>query len=243
MKKIWLYLTAFKAKEMFFPTWISIFINPFYFARKHLNRAIYLNAGRLNGKLLDVGCGTKPYQSMFNVENYIGLEYENPRSRELGVADQFYTGSKFPFDDCEFDSILCNQVLEHVFNPVEFLNEINRVLKVKGLILLTVPFVWDEHEQPHDFARYSSFGLAHLLQQSGFQIIKQEKLCTNFSVISQITNGYVFKISQKLPRLARALLTLLVIAPVNIFGIVLSKIIPSNDDIFLDQLVVCRKVR
>ena len=93
MKKTLNYLYAFKKNEMFFPSWISIFINPFYFARKNLNRAISSHAGKLSGRMLDVGCGTKPYEKLFNVEVYTGLEYENPRSRQLNIADEFYVGS------------------------------------------------------------------------------------------------------------------------------------------------------
>lgn len=237
-------LNNFKNSEMFFPTWISIFINPFYFARKNLNDAIKKNSSILSGSLVDIGCGVKPYESLFlNVKNYIGLEYDNIRSRELGKADFFYKGNLFPFNDNNFDSALCNQVLEHVFTPKEFLKEINRVLKPEGILLLTIPFIWDEHEQPHDFARYSSFGASYLLEEAGFEIIKHEKLCTNFSVISQIINGYIFKVSQKLPRLLRAFITILIIAPVNIFGVILSKIIPANEDIFLDQLLICKKYK
>ena len=58
---------------------------------------------------------------------------------------------------------MCNQVLEHVFNPDDFVREIARVLKPGGALLLTVPFVWNEHEQPYDYARYSSFGLRAFL--------------------------------------------------------------------------------
>ena len=65
-------------------------------------------------------------------------------------ADRSYDGKTFPFSDGEFDAVLTSEVLEHVFNPDEFLSEINRVLRDDGVLLLTVPFVWDEHEQPFD---------------------------------------------------------------------------------------------
>ena len=154
---------------------------------------------------------------------------------------EFYVGNKFPFEQSIFDSVLCSQVLEHVFTPIDFLNEINRVMKDGGTLLLTVPFVWDEHEQPYDFARYSSFGLKYMLEETGFEILEHEKLCDNLSVVAQIINIYVFKISQNLPRFFRSIITLLIIAPTNIIGIIMSKIIPANKDLFLDQIVVCKK--
>ena len=162
---------AYRKKQMFDPGLGGGFLNPFYFARKGLNRHMRLLAPRLRGKVLDVGCGTKPYKHFLTCENYTGLEMDTPANRNTGHADVFYDGGRFPFNERVFSSILCNEVLEHVFNPKDFIKEMNRVLKKKGLLLLTAPFVWDEHEQPNDYARYSSFGLAHLLSQNGFHII------------------------------------------------------------------------
>ena len=133
-------------------------------------------SSKLKGRLLDVGCGSKPYQELFAVDDYIGLDIDNEAMRNRKIADYFYDGTTFPFNDNEYDSVLCNQVLEHVFNPDEFLSEIKRVLKPGGRLLLTVPFVWDEHEQPHDYARYSSFGLKALIDKNGFNVIEYKKI-------------------------------------------------------------------
>ena len=164
-------LKSLYTRQFFSPGWIGIFVNPFYFARAGLRDAMVEFSPGLSGSLLDIGCGSKPYRSLFNVDAYIGLDIDSENSRKRGVADQLYDGGEFPFPNDFFDSALCNQVLEHVFNPDEFLSEIKRVLKPRGKLLLTVPFVWDEHEQPYDFARYSSFGLRALLVKQGFKII------------------------------------------------------------------------
>jgi SAM-dependent methyltransferase len=147
-------------RQSFQPGLIGLFVNPFYFARKALYQAINAVSGEMTGRLLDVGCGSKPYQPFFPEADYVGLDIDTEVARKRGVADHFYNGDIFPFETSSFDSVLCNQVLEHVFNPDDFLNEVNRVLKPSGKLLLTVPFVWDEHEQPYDYARYSSFGVA-----------------------------------------------------------------------------------
>ena len=162
-------------QEQFNPKILGIFINPFYFARKGLHQNVSKLITNLNGKLLDVGCGTKPYENICNVDEYIGLEIDDEGNRQHNYADVFYDGKTIPFEDKSFDSILSNQVFEHVFNPNQFLKEINRVTKVEGRFLITVPFVWDEHEQPYDYARYSSFGLKHILAENGFEIMKHRK--------------------------------------------------------------------
>lgn len=115
-------------REQFFPSWLGVFLNPFYYARRGLAQALARWPFELSGRLLDVGCGTKPYRELFATKDYTGLDIDTERTRNLGVADVFYDGDTFPFPDQSFDSVLCNQVLEHVFNPEQFLSEIYRVL-------------------------------------------------------------------------------------------------------------------
>lgn len=228
-------------KEQFEPGIIGLVINPFYIARKALLGSIKELGDNISGKTLDVGCGTKPYEKYFKSSEYIGLEIETTVHREVSKADFFYDGTKFPFNNNEFDSIVTNQVFEHVFNPDSFLNEINRVLKKNGILLLTVPFVWDEHEQPYDFARYSSFGIKSVLEKNGFEIIAQRKTVTNFGVIIQLINGYIYKMTVR-NSLIRQIVTVLVMFPLSILGIILSKILPSNKDLYLDNIILAKKV-
>ena len=168
------YITVFQAiinnyRDAAFSDGImSLLFNPFFFARKSLMQQIRELGKSLHGKVLDVGCGLKPYEKLIKCESYTGLEYA-PEGKYAGKADFTYDGHSFPFQDQEFDSIITSQVMEHVFNPEEFLDEIARCLKDNGPLLLTVPFVWDEHEQPQDFGRYSSFGLRYILEKHGFQ--------------------------------------------------------------------------
>jgi SAM-dependent methyltransferase len=229
-------------KIQFEPTVLAIFFNPFYIARRGLLNAIRMLGASITGKTLDVGCGTKPYEKYFRSTEYVGLEIETTINRERKKADVFYDGGKFPFQDKEFDSIVTNQVFEHVFNPAEFLAEINRVLKVNGMLLLTVPFVWDEHEQPYDFARYSSFGIKHVLQQHGFTIQQHLKSVNDIRVIAQLINGYLYKKTQHIPTL-RKLTTLVVMSSIAILGSCVALILPSNDDLYLDNIVLAKKER
>ena len=142
-------------RQQYAPGFLGLWLNPFYHSRNELRKAIGQMALHMKGRLLDVGCGRKPYRQMFFTDDYVGLEIDTPENRANKQADFFYDGCQFPFSDRDFDGIVCNQVLEHVFTPDQFLGEICRVLKPDGMLLLTVPFVWDEHEQPWDYARYS----------------------------------------------------------------------------------------
>lgn len=234
-------LKSFYRRQMFFPGWLGVFVNPFYFARAGLRDAMTELAPQLSGRMLDVGCGTKPYRSLFTVDAYIGLDIDSESSRLRGIADQLYDGKAFPFGDAAFDSVLCNQVLEHVFTPDDFLGEIARVLKPGGKLLLTVPFVWDEHEQPHDFARYSSFGLRAILANHGLVIVQHEKLGADPSILFQLANAYLFKVTRGLPRSVNFMLTVSVMAAINLLGLLVRRLLPGNPDLFLDNAVLAEK--
>ncbi len=231
-------------KNDFKPGFLGIFVNPFYFARRGLFINITNLSHHIGGRVLDVGCGRKPYKDLFVCDEYVGLEYDTPENRSSKNAEFFYDGKKFPFNDGEFDSAICNQVLEHVFNPHEFLAEFGRVIKKGGVILITVPFVWDEHEQPYDYARYSSFGLKHLLESSGFEVIEFRKSVNDAAVIFQLINVFIYKkiLGKSLrPNRVKRILIRSICACFNLIGSVLRLILPSNNDLYLDNIAIVRK--
>jgi SAM-dependent methyltransferase len=230
-------------REQFAPDLAGVLVNPFFLARRALHREIAAVAPKLSGRLLDVGCGRKPYRGLFAVDEYVGLEIDSEATRARGYADYFYDGKRFPFDDAAMNAVICNQVLEHVFNPDEFLAEIRRVLRPGGRLLLTVPFAWDEHEQPHDYARYSSFGLSHLLAKHGFRVEEYRKTLSDCSVIAQLFNAYLFKISRTRSAAVNAALTVVLMAPVSLVGLAVGTVLPRNSDFFLDSVVLAERMR
>jgi SAM-dependent methyltransferase len=236
-------ISAIIKREQFNPGIIGVFTNPFYFSRRGLYLAMIDLGAKLSGRLLDIGCGTKPYEPYLRVQQYVGVEIDTERSRATSKADVFYDGKRIPFDDGSFDSVLANEVFEHVFNPGEFLTEVNRVMTMNGVFLLTVPFVWDEHEQPHDYARYTSFGLIHILGLHGFEVVRHTKSVANTRVIFQLINEYIYKKTYVNNPAVRQLLNTLLIAPWTCLGIVLSAVLPSNPDLYLDNIILVRKVR
>lgn len=233
---------SFVKGQAFFPNIFGAFLNPFFIARKGLASAIAEFSKGLSGRLLDVGCGTKPYRKLFHVDEYIGLEIDGEIARQLSRADFFYDGKFFPFSSGSFNVVLTNQVLEHVFNPSSFLAEIHRVLTPDGVLLLTIPFVWDEHEQPYDYARYTTYGLQYLLENNGFRALRTKKISSGSCVIFQLLNCYIYKSSAHYPKLIRHLLQLFVVSFISLFGYYLARFLPSDRDLFLDQIVLAEKV-
>lgn len=127
--------------------------------------------------VLDAGAGDCPYRSYFDEA---GHTYE---SADFGEVDKAYGDltyrcrlEEIPVDDGRFDLVLCSQVLEHLPEPAEVLGELFRVLRPGGSLWLTAPLFYEEHEQPYDFYRYTQFGIRHLFEEAGFEIVEMEWL-------------------------------------------------------------------
>jgi SAM-dependent methyltransferase len=228
-------------KELFDPGWLGWLVNPFCFARRGLRRELGPWLAQLSGEVVDIGCGRMPYRALVPAARYVGVDVDTPVTRELGAAHVYYDGRTLPFPAASFDGALCSQVLEHVFTPGEFLGEIGRVLRPGGRLVLTVPFVWDEHEQPHDFARYSSFGLRALLEGAGFEVIEQRKSVADFRAVAQLASAWLYKVTRSRWRALNLAAQLLLIAPVNLVGTLLGALLPGNLDFYLDNVVFARK--
>lgn len=237
------YLNNKYLHQSFFPGFISVFINPFYFIRKRLAERIKLLAPEMDGKLLDFGCGAKPYKSLFsNVTDYIGIDIENEgHDHKNEKIDVYYNGDVIPFDNDTFDSVLTTEVLEHVPDVDRCLKEIRRVLKPNGKLLITVPFIWQEHEMPFDFRRFSSIGIRKHLIDNGFNILIEEKSGNFLEVVIQLWMTYLRRIFYIKNKYINIILNFLFISPVCITGIFLSRILPSKKDLYFNATTLAKK--
>ena len=228
--------------NLFYCAWWSIFYNPLFILRRRLFKGVKNFSPFLGGKLLDFGCGRKPYKKLFNVDEYIGLDIEvsgHPHDKE--DIDIFYDGKVIPFENEEFDSIFSTEVFEHVFNLDEVLPEVFRVLKKDGHILVTVPFVWDEHEVPYDFARYSSFGIKHVLEKHGFSIIELKKTTTYVETVFQMLAAYISQVILPRNKFINFLLHQIFVMPVLLIGIIFSWVLPDNKGFYHNSVVLAKK--
>src|SRR4051794_25430310 len=92
--------------QSFHPGLLGILVNPFYFIRRGLYTHIRQYAPRLKGKLLDFGCGRKPFEDLFSVSEYIGVDLAvTGHDHSLSKVDVYYDGKHIPFPDETFDAM------------------------------------------------------------------------------------------------------------------------------------------
>lgn len=237
-------LTALYKQQQFQPRWYSIWLNPFLIIRGRLFRHIRELAPQLGqGRLLDFGCGAKPYRNLFQVSEYTGIDIENPGHPHLTEdVDLFFDGRNIPFPDASFDAVLCSEVMEHVFEPDAVLQEIARVMKPGAMGLFSTPFVWNEHEVPYDYGRYSAFGFRHLLERNGFEVVELRRTSHFFETWLQLGILYVYELLDTGNKYANLLLCALCIAPLNLISLPLALITPRKHSFYLNVVALVRKM-
>jgi SAM-dependent methyltransferase len=119
----------------------------------------------LRGRVIDLGCGIMPYAELVPaaVTLYHGLDLTIRDSRPTLIGDVQSLGM---FGPACYDSVVCLEVLEHVPDPAHALHEIARILADDGILVLSVPHLSRIHEAPHDYYRYTEYGLRYLLAQN-----------------------------------------------------------------------------
>ncbi len=182
-------------EQMFHPKFLSLIFSQLHILRSGLRNGIKTFAPDMTGDILDFGCGSKPYASFFtNADSYVGVDILNSgHNHEDSKIDVFWDGKQLPFDDEVFDGCVAFEVFEHIFSLDDVLQELFRVLRPGGRLLISIPFVFGEHEAPFDYARYTSFGIRHILTKNGFSVSKIEKTTSERGVLAHVAVGYLAK--------------------------------------------------
>jgi len=149
-----------------------------------------------NGKLLDLGCGHVPLYEAYNdhvdeivcvdwafshhSNNYLDLEQDI--SQPLRLKNEI------------FETVILSDVLEHLRNPTEVCKEISRVMRIDGYLIVSVPFMYWLHEEPHDYYRYTKYGLTDILTSNGFEIVELHSCGGGLDVIVDIFSKLVVRL-------------------------------------------------
>jgi 2-polyprenyl-3-methyl-5-hydroxy-6-metoxy-1,4-benzoquinol methylase len=148
------------------------------------------------GKLLDIGCGNKPYEELFTgkIDSYTGCDVVQSSLQRVDVICEATT---LDFDTEQFDTVFSTQVIEHVQDPFAMLKEAHRVLNEGGNLILSAPFCWELHEEPHDYFRYSKYGLQSMLKNTGFEILYIKENGGKWAAIFQMNLNIIYSTFSK----------------------------------------------
>ena len=137
-------------------------------------------------RVLDAGAGECQYAEHFTPFRYTAVD--------LGIGDGKWSYGRLdavadllslPFSDGTFDAALNVVTLEHVTDPARVIGELFRCLRSGGRLLLITPLEWEEHQQPHDYFRYTRYGLEHLTKRAGFADVQIEAVGGFFRLLSR----------------------------------------------------------
>jgi SAM-dependent methyltransferase len=122
-------------------------------------------------RLIDIGCGNKPYSEMLNphITEYIGCDIIQSSNN---CVDVLCEATKIPLPSNSFDTAFSTQTIEHVGDFQDMVNEAFRLLKPGGHFIVSGPMYWPLHEEPYDFHRFTKHGFAHTLQKAGFEVVE-----------------------------------------------------------------------
>lgn len=123
------------------------------------------------GVLLDIGCGNKPYEDMFEgkIDKYIGCDVVQSSLKKVDILCE---ATSIPVESDSIDTVFSTQVIEHVADHSTMVKEAFRTLKTGGIFIVSGPMYWHLHEEPYDFFRFTKHGFRHVLEKNGFEVLE-----------------------------------------------------------------------
>ena len=227
-------------KRDWYPSIRGFLLNSYYLERKELFDKIKSIKNDVSGKVLDLGCGNMPYKHLFSFDEYIGLELKD--SECAIYADVLYDGKNLPFPDNYFDTVLSFQVFILCEDLNLLLSEINRVLKNKGCLIFSTPFIWfDSNDSIEN--RLSSFRTNYLLKKSSFLIKKSLLTCNNLSGIVLLLNEYITSefLKNIYSRTLRIIFRLFFNIILNSIGLISLKLLPKSKSVYINRICIAEK--
>lgn len=154
----------------------------------------YISGLKLRESVLDYGSGDSPLKDYLLTifKKYVAADYlatnakHNSRPTVVIMENQ-----RTDLPDSSFDCIILTEVLEHIAEPELALKEIRRLLKENGVIIGSIPFFQNEHEEPYDFYRYTYYGLEYLFKKNGFKVIEIDYIGDMLGVLIVLNQKYV----------------------------------------------------
>lgn len=144
--------------------------------------------------VLDAGAGEGRYAHLFAKQKYCGIDLAvGDAAWNYGRLDAVADLVALPFRNGQFEAAIHIVTLEHLREPGDALAEIARSLAPGGRLLVAAPHEWEVHQAPHDYFRYTSYGLCYLLEKAGFEVCELRPAGGYFRLLARrLLNGLQF---------------------------------------------------
>jgi len=203
----------------------------------------------LKGKVLDIGCGNQDMKHLIiiNKSRYIGVDYPATMAKGYsGHPDVFGDAQCLPFKNECADVVLLLDVLEHIPCPHKAFSEAVRVVKDDGIVIVKTPFMYPLHDVPHDFQRWTKYGLMNLARSHDLSIIALTSLGGAFRTAATVANLALAERSLESIRMRHFSafffpIVLFIIFGVNLLGFLCESVYPRGDFMALGYLAIFRK--
>jgi len=145
-------------------------------------------------RILDAGAGEARHREVFEKQRYVAVDLAvGDAAWNYGKLDALADLCALPFRDASFDAAINIVTLEHVHDPAAAMREIGRTLKPGARVFLAIPQDWEVHQAPHDYFRYTRYGIEHLLRGAGMTPVRVVASGGYFRLVSRrLLNGIQF---------------------------------------------------
>jgi SAM-dependent methyltransferase len=145
-------------------------------------------------RVLDAGAGEGQYKRYFAKHRYCGVDLAvGDAAWDYSALDAVADLNTLPFRDATFAGALNLVTLEHLQDPGRAVAEMARTLAPGGMLLIAAPHEWEVHQAPHDYFRYTRYGLKLLVERAGLEVAEIRAVGGYFRLVARrLLNGLQF---------------------------------------------------
>lgn len=183
-------------------TQLKMAVSPFFIGKRYLVNEVKRLASRpeMTGSLLDFGCGSQPYRTYFcHTTSYEGIDFAHysvnttfiAKKPEHSFDRQYERTGRTSLPSHHFDTVVSFQVLEHHPDAAGMIDELFRLCRPGGHILITWPFLGGLHEMPHDYQRLTESSFLRLIKARRGRVVYLSRQGSVCSTIFLLAGEYV----------------------------------------------------
>jgi SAM-dependent methyltransferase len=161
----------------------------------HIDRVLSTQAkpAKLNALALDVGSGRQPFRKRLEDLGYSYLALDAEQTPEKSVDIVCFIDRELPPEleqHGRFDFILCTEVMEHVADWNTAFSNFSKLLESGGKLIITCPYIYQLHEEPHDYWRPTPYAFQYFAEKHQLKIICQTNAGDAWDVLGTILANF-----------------------------------------------------